>query len=232
MRNTIWVVVAVASAQILGVGGVAVAETYGSHGAYGAHGGYEWELTEEEMLPYNETFEAFLDAHESDSIEDLTIADLRALSAQLSIVAQEEDYVRSARQASRVFPGAGQFMIGDVGRGVAFTAGSIAIVAGTLVGTYFVLPNKVQFHETDYINDSFQEIGQAWRDQSIFSLLPAFGVLVGGGIVHGILSEVAATDAELRARAQIESGAKRFEPRPFIYPDANGRLILGARIGL
>lgn len=229
MKSTIWVVVAVAALQIVGVGSVATAEP---HGSYNAYGEYDWELTEAEMLPYNETFEAFLDAHESDSIEDLAIADLRDLSAQLSIVAQEEDYVRSARQASRIFPGAGQFMIGEPGRGVAFTAGSIAIVAGTLVGTYFVLPNKVQFHETDYINDSFQEIGQAWRDQSIFSLLPAFGVLVGGGIVHGILGEVAATDAESRARAQIESGTKRFEPRPFIYPDANGRLILGARIGL
>ena len=42
-----------------------------------------------------------------------------------------------------------------------------AVLAGTLVGTYFVLPEDVQFHETDYINDSFREICSARRGQSL-----------------------------------------------------------------
>jgi len=200
---------------------------------YGTHEDeYEWELSKEEMLPYNTTIEQFLNENSTRTIDDLTIGDLRDLGAQLSIVAQEENFIRSARQASRVIPGAGQFIADAPGPGVAFATGSLVVVAGTLVGAYFVLPRRVQFHKTDYINDSFNEIGSAWRDQSIMSLLPAFGVLVGGGIIHGILSDAAAGDAERRARALVASGEKRFEPQPFIFPDANGRLILGARIGL
>jgi hypothetical protein len=224
MKRTIgWIMCAV-----MMVGGVATvtAESFGSHGEE-----YEWDLSEEEMLPYNTTIEQFLDEHRTRSLDELTIGDLRDLGARLSVLAQEEGYVRSARQASQVMPGAGQFMVDAPGPGIAFAGGSLVVVAGTLVGTYFVLPKRVQFHNTDYINDSFREISTAWRAQSIMSLLPAFGVLVGGGIVHGILSDVAADDAERRARAQVDSGAKRFEPQPFIFPDPNGRLILGAKIG-
>jgi hypothetical protein len=90
-----------------------------------------------------------------------------------------------------------------------------------------VLPEEVQFGEVDYINDSFREIGTAWRGESIASLLPAFGVLMGGGLVHAILGELASNDAERIARRQIESGEATFAPKPFIYPDARGWLILG-----
>ena len=126
----------------------------------------------------------------------------------------------------------GHFMTGANGAGAAFTVSSIAVVAGTVVGWYYVLPDAVQFDELDYINDSFQEIEDAWMGESIASFLPSAGVLIGGAIVHGILAEIAAESAGERAREQIETGAKRFEPEPFIYPDPRGRLILGARIGL
>lgn len=193
---------------------------------------YDWDLTEEEMLPYNDAITEFMRAHESATLDQLTIGDLRDLGAHLSVVAQEEDYVRTARQSSRLMPGAGHFMIGEGGRGAAFTTGSVLIVAGTIVGAYFALPDEVQFGDVDYINDSFREIGTAWRGESIASMLPAVGVLIGGGIVHAILGEIASNDAERRARAQVESGAVRFDPQPFIFPDAQGRLMLGARIGL
>ena len=193
---------------------------------------YDWDLSEAEMLPYNEAIEEFFSDRESEAIGELTVGELRELGAQLSVVAQEEDYVRRARQSSHIMPGTGHFMIGEGGLGAAFTTGSIVVMAGTVVGAYMVLPDAVQFDELDYINDSFRDIGQAWRGESISSMLPAFGVLLAGGIVHGIIGEIVSNDAEKKARKQIDSGEKRFEAQPFIYPDAHGRLMLGARIGL
>ncbi|MFO8042475.1 MAG: hypothetical protein R6U25_04665 [Alkalispirochaeta sp.] len=192
----------------------------------------DWGLSEEQLLPYNEAIDQFMDEHATSTIDEITIGDLRQLGATLSIVAQEEDYVRRAAQASHLMPGSGHFGIGEIGRGVAFLAGSAVVTAGTLAGAYFLLPEEVQFGELDYINDSFREIGSTWRGESIASLLPSFGVLLGGGLIHSILGELASNDAEKIARRQIESGEKSFDPQPFIYPDARGRLILGARIGL
>jgi hypothetical protein len=192
----------------------------------------KWGLSEEEMLPYNEAINRFMVEREATTVDQITIGELRQLGATLSVVAQEENYVRRAAQASHLMPGSGHFGIGENGRGAAFLAGSVVVAAGTLVGAYFVLPEEVQFGEVDYINDSFREIGTAWRGESIASLLPAFGVLMGGGLVHAILGELASNDAERIARRQIESGEATFAPKPFIYPDARGWLILGARIGL
>ncbi len=193
---------------------------------------YQWDLSEEEMVPYNGVIEDFLAQREAESIGEITIGEMRELGSRLSVLAQEEDYVRSARHASQAFPGSGHLMIGENGIGAAYVTGSILVVAATVVGAYFVLPEAVQFHELDYINDSFGDIERAWRGESIASIAPAFGVLLAGGVVHALLGAISSEDAERRAREQIVSGEKRFEPTPFIYPDATGRLILGARIGL
>ncbi len=193
---------------------------------------HQWDLSEEEMLPYNSEIEQFIAERPAVSVGDITLGEMRELGARLSVVAQEESYVRSARHASQAMPGAGHFMIGENGRGAAFMTGAVLVVAATVVGAYLVLPDEVQFHELDYINDSFSDIERAWRGESIASVLPAFGVLLAGGAVHGLLGALASGDAEERAREQIVSGKTRFEPKPFIYPDATGRLILGARIGL
>ncbi len=209
---------------VVGITTVAVAEP--------THWAEEYDLDEDEILVYNDAIFDFLEQRDEEQLGDLTIGDLRELGATLSVIAQEEDYVRSARQSSRFIPGSGHFKIDEGGRGAAFLSGSLLVTAGTLVGAYFVLPEDVQFGEVDYVNDSFREIGSAWRGESIASILPAFGVLIGGGIVQGILGEIAANDAEKLAREQIESGEKTFAPQPFIYPDPRGRLILGARIGL
>jgi heme A synthase len=195
-------------------------------------GEQQWDLSEEEMLPYNTEIEGFLAERAAMSVGDVTIAEMRELGSRLSVVAQEESYVRSARHASQAMPGAGHFMIGENGRGAAYMTGSVLVVAATVVGAYLVLPNGVQFHELDYINDSFGDIERAWRGESIASVAPAFGVLLAGGVVHSLLGALASGDAEERAREQIVSGEKRFEPKPFIYPDTSGRLVLGARMGL
>lgn len=192
----------------------------------------EWDdRSDEEILIYNDAIAAFLDTNAAQSVSDLTVGELRGLGERLSVIAQQENYVQRARQASRMFPGAGHFMIDEPGTGAAFGVGSVVVAAGTIVGAYFLLPDDIRFDELDYINDSFKEISQAWRGESIASLAPAAGVLLGGIIVNGILGELASDDVERRARAQIASGAVSFDPQPFIYPDAEGRLVLGARIG-
>lgn len=190
------------------------------------------ELTDEEIAQFQGAIGAFLLEREARTIDEITIGELRELGARLSVISQEVDYVRSARNASRFIPGAGHFRINEPGAGAAFLSGSIVLSAGTLIGAYFLLPDDVQFGEVDYINDSFREIGTAWRGESIASFFPAFAALVGGALGQAILGEIASQDAERRARAQIESGRVQFTPQPFIGPDATGRLMLGMRFGL
>lgn len=202
------------------------------HDTHPGHDRDGWDLSEEELYPYNEVIDSFLAGKGAQTVGEITIGELRELTGRLSVVAQEEDYVRRARNASHMMPGTGHFLIDENGIGAAYLTGSILVAAGTVLGAYFVLPNDVQFDELDYIDDSFRDISRAWRGQSVESLWPAFGVLLGGGLVQAILGELASEDAERRARDQLDSGEKRFEPKPFIYPDAQGRLMLGARIGL
>ena len=121
----------------------------------------DWGLSEEQLLPYNQAIDQFMDERATSTMDEITIGDLRQLGATLSVVAQEEDYVRRASHASYLMPGSGHFGVGETGRGVAFLAGSVVIAAGTVVGAYFLLPEEVQFGELDYINDSFREIGTA-----------------------------------------------------------------------
>lgn len=193
--------------------------------------GEEWEMWEEDLNLYDAEIEVFVAENGERELGTLTLRELSVLADRLSVTAQEESYVRRAKLSSRFMPGAGHFAIGEPGIGAAYTTGSILVTAGTVVGAYILLPEGVQFGEVDYIDDSFRDIGNAWRSESFASLLPAMGVLLGGSIVNAILAEIASQDAEARARRQIESGERRFEPKPFIFPDSEGRLMLGASLG-
>tara|TARA_B100000614_G_scaffold188477_1_gene169481 strand:- start:26 stop:697 length:672 start_codon:yes stop_codon:yes gene_type:complete len=191
----------------------------------------EWTLPSEDIHPYDTIVAEFLAETGNTAVGDLTVAQLRDLTGALSVQAQQEDFIRRAEQSSRAMPGSGHFMVGADGRGALLTTSAVLVMAGTVVGAYFALPDGVQFGSVDYINDSFREINAAWRSESIRSMLPAAGVVLAGGVVHGILGEIASRDAGRIAREQITSGARTFEPQPFIFPDPSGRLMLGARIG-
>lgn len=142
----------------------------------------------------------------------LTVGDLAQLAARISIAEQQERYVQRARRASMRFPGVGQFMTGDALGGTLFLAGDAAVIAGTLIGAYLVLPSNVQFSSVDYFRDPVSGIRSRWESNGIVDYLPACGVLLGGMIVKGILGHFAAEDAGKKARQNIADGTVTFTP--------------------
>jgi hypothetical protein len=103
-------------------------------------------------------------------------------------------------------------MTGDAAGGALYVAGDIALMAGTLIWAYFLLPSNVQFSSLDYLNSPLVGISNAWQSNSIVEYLPSFGVLLGGAILKGILGHFSAESAARAARQNIEDGKVTFTP--------------------
>ncbi len=142
----------------------------------------------------------------------LTVGDLAQLAARISIAEQQDHYVRKARNASWLFPGVGQFMTGDTLSGSLYLAGGVAVIAGTLIGAYLLLPSNVQFASTDYFHDPLSTIRSRWEGNSIVDYLPSAGFMLGGMILKAILGHFSAEDAAKRARQNIDDGTVTFTP--------------------
>ena len=147
----------------------------------------------------------------------LTVGDLENLAGRVSIVVQKIQYVRKVRQASFLLPGAGQFMTGDSAGGAAFLAGDLAIVTGTLIGAYFLLPANVQFRDLDYFHAPLGSIRTAWESNSFTDYLPSMGLFAGGMIVRAVLGHFSAVNAESEARAAIAEGKVTFTPNLDVF---------------
>ncbi len=144
---------------------------------------------------------------------DLDGTALTSLRERLSIAAQKDEYVRSMSLHSMVLPGLGQFETGNTGAGFGFLAADLAVIAGTLVGIYYSLPDDLRFDHIDYFRDSFSTISNAWNDHSIVDYLPAFGVFVGGAILDGIIRSWSSREAGREAARLVDSGTVKFTPR-------------------
>ena len=105
----------------------------------------------------------------------------------------------------------GQFKNGAIGLGILFLLGELVVSAGTLVGTYLVLPDAVT--QLDYLDDSAAVIETAWKSLSLREMAPAMGIMAAGGLVDMILRGLASKNASHLARKRIESGEKTFSPR-------------------
>ncbi len=158
----------------------------------------------------------------------LTVGDLEKLAGRVSIVVQKIEYVRKVRQASFKLPGAGQFMEGDALGGSAFLAGDLAIVTGTLIGAYFLLPANVQFRDLDYFHVPLGSIRTAWESNSFVDYLPSIGVFAGGMILRAVLGHFSAENAENEARAAIAEGKVTFTPNLNVFDHGFG---VGMRMG-
>lgn len=148
----------------------------------------------------------------AEELGGLTVGDLARLAARISLAEQKARYVQRARAASRFLPGVGQFMTGDTVGGALFLAGDAAIMAGTLIGAYALLPGNVQFSSLDYLNDPLGSIRSRWESNSIGDYLPSCGVMLGGVILKAVLGHFASEEAARRARENIAEGRVTFTP--------------------
>jgi TM2 domain-containing membrane protein YozV len=144
---------------------------------------------------------------EGQTLGEIELDDLLALGESMSIRIQEEMYVDRAAFSSLLVPGTGQFMTGDTGLGIAQFAMHLAIVGGTAVGTYLLLPEDLQNSL-----DNYGQTKQYFETLQYSELLPATGVFLGGMLLNGILAGWSAHGAAESARANIADGSISFEP--------------------
>lgn len=152
-------------------------------------------------------------------IGEMTTADLLRLAGAVSVVRQQAGYIAHTGLKSAMMPGMGQFENGETGKGVVFLLTDVIVSAGTLVGSYLLLPESVRFSTLDYLRESVGTIEAAWKDLSFMDLLPSMSVAVGGSIVGGVVRMYAARDAATTARRRVIDGEVTFEPNPLSILD-------------
>jgi hypothetical protein len=143
----------------------------------------------------------------------MTVGELQELAGQISIAEQKAQYVRAAGMASMVLPGVGQLIVGDALGGSLYLLGDIGVLAGTLVGSYFLLPVNVQFGQLDYFTASHSTIRTTWQSNPFTDYLPSLGVVAGGVAVEMVLRWLSSTDAAAAASSNVKSGKVTFEPK-------------------
>jgi TM2 domain-containing membrane protein YozV len=149
---------------------------------------------------------------------DLTPGELREIVGQLSVAVQKDRFVARSEALSFMMPGAGQMLNGSYGSGAAFLTVDLAIVAGTIVGAYFLLPEDLQFPHLDYFNTPFSTIWNRWESHTFVEALPSLAVLVGGGLARTILGGISSHHAGVLARRNIDQGKMTFEPDLLLLP--------------
>ena len=192
-----------------------------------AAGAFAQEKTPDQ-LGFRQELSAALQDMTGTQLGTLTVGDLEMLAGRVSIVMQKIQYVQKVRRASFLLPGAGQFMTGDALGGSLFLAGDIALITGTLIGAYYLLPANVQFKDLDYFHAPLGSIRTAWESNSFVDYLPSIGVFAGGMILRAVLGHFAAENAESEARANIAEGKVTFTPNFDVFGRGFG---LGVRMG-
>lgn len=137
---------------------------------------------------------------------DLDGPALAELGKKLRMASLERAYIQHAAAMSFMMPGAGQMATGDAGIGAAFLVSHLAVVAGSLVGSYFLLPADLRFDRLDYLGSPIASINGAWDSHSVLEYLPSFGIMAAGMLVDMPLRFFASQGAAKDARAAIKAG--------------------------
>ena len=148
----------------------------------------------------------------------LTIGELQELLGRLSVARQKTAFIARSRAMSMMMPGLGELVNKDKVGGALFMTADLALLAGTVLGAYFLLPANVRFDQLDYFYGSFRNIRDTWESNSFMDYLPSLGVLVGGGLLKAILGGISAGHAEKLARRNIAEGKITFEPQLMLPP--------------
>jgi hypothetical protein len=146
-------------------------------------------------------------------IGDLDVATFLSVRDRLSVAAQKDAFVVKTGVKSFLLPGLGQLELGNTGEGIGFLAADLVVIAGSLVGAYYLLPSDLRFDRIDYFSSNFSTINSAWTSHSFTDYLPAFGALMGGMVVDQTIRHWSAARARREAATAIDEGRVTFTPR-------------------
>jgi len=146
-------------------------------------------------------------------IGDVEVATLLSVRDRLSIAAQKDAYVRKTAMQSFLLPGLGQLQTGETAAGIGFMAFDVGVIAGTLIGAYYLLPADLRLDRIDYFRDNVTAINNAWTGHSFTDYLPAFGALLGGMVIDQTIRHWSAANARRGASRAVDEGRVTFAPR-------------------
>ncbi len=149
----------------------------------------------------------------SQKIGDMDLRALMSLRDRLSVAAQKDDYVRRMGVHSFLLPGLGQIETGNVGAGIGFMAADLAVLAGSVVTAYYLLPADLRFDRLDYFRSDISTINSAWQGHTLTDYLPAAAVMLAGMTLDQTLRHWSAAVARRDAAGAIDSGAVTFTPK-------------------
>ena len=139
----------------------------------------------------------------------MTVSDVEKAVARLSVAMRQEAWIHGSAMASLALPGLGQYLNRDPLGGSLYLAGDAAVVAGTLVGAYVLLPDDVQ---AGWFTTSIGTLEGTFRSHSVVEYLPSLGVLAAGAVVDAVLRCVSARGAARLAEQRLLDGTISFEP--------------------
>ncbi|MCX7038964.1 MAG: hypothetical protein NT005_07520 [Spirochaetes bacterium] len=153
---------------------------------------------------------AALEEYSPREVGALTVGDLEAIAAKVSLASRKASFVPRSAMMSMVMPGMGQFVNGDRAAGVLFAAGNVAIMAGTIVATWLLLPVNVQPQSLFVV--PVGDIKGLVESHTLLEYLPSIGAMAGGMLLDDVLRLVSAGHAAGLARKNIAEGKITFEP--------------------
>ena len=166
-----------------------------------------------DYLVYKEEAAMILEAVDNTPVGEFTLSEMKELAIDLSIPFQKMQYVKKSKIASTILPGVGQYMNNDPLSGTLFLISDITLIAGTLIGAYYLLPDELRFDRLNYISDSRSTIRERWDNQSFEDMLPTMGVMAAGFVVSGVVRLLSASHAGKLAQKNIAEGEIQFEPK-------------------
>jgi hypothetical protein len=169
---------------------------------------------------YREEAAVILKSMDNAPIGEFTLKEIKELNLELSIPFQKMQFVKESKAASAIIPGMGQYMNNDPLGGTLFLVSNIAVITGTIIGAYYLLPDELKFDSLDYFHDSYFTINERWENQSFADMLPSMGIIAAGFVVDGIIRFISATHAGNLAQKNIAEGKIQFEPK-LILPSLN-----------
>lgn len=191
--------------------------------AFAKEGGRDHHKEEDELAM---EMQAVMDEYRDRTPASLTFGEMEEIAARLSVPQQKRAYVKKLSMMSFFMPGAGQFKGGDPLSGSLFLAADLAVVAGTTIGLYFLLPPELRFDQLDYFNSTADEIDTAWETAASNATLASswqfWGVATGGMVLKHIVSHLSARHAGRLAMENIENGTVTFEPHVGLYKGMPG----------
>ncbi len=195
-------------------------------------GGKGWRHSDPDRAILDSAYAKVLAQMGDKSLADVKLADIERALGKLSVARQQFAYIKRSELASFFIPGAGQFMNGAPLAGTLFLTGNVAVIAGTILGAYFLLPSDLHLDQLNWFTSPYANVEASFKSHSFVDYLPSLAMVVGGSIVDHVLRVAAAKNAGSLARERVSEGKVTFRPEPLFLPPAGGRGAWGMGVGM